>query len=400
MAITLGFSGCGNGGNSNADKPQENKAAKKAAQQPQADSKGAYHCRPGDDIQSILDAAASDERSAKLVLIHAGTYAPKQYSQALLHFNQKHHGVTVEGVGEVILTAANPQLASREREDFPAMVNHVVFFGDAIGPSTTLRGLKISGANGFAGNDESLPPIEPRSAIPGLKKGLFFYMDGGGIKIFGRSCPTIENVTVQANKTRLCGAGVSIEQQGLLDQAVIFRNCIFRENSCPATGSAIDVLEGSSVELENCLLVGNISNSGMDAVAEQFGLTYKPKHGCGALTVFPNSRAKVRNCTFTENWNGVDDAGNGSIYEKCIFWHNEASDGSREGAAYELDITDASGVTGCMIGGEVTDLQKTIDTQKNELTATNPDFDEHYQPRNVAYQGVGFRNILRHPEPN
>ena len=42
------------------------------------------------------------------------------------------------------------------------------------------------------------------------------------------------------------------------------------------------------------------------------------------MTVFAGSQATVSRCTFTGNWNGVDDAGTGSTYVDSIFWKNTA----------------------------------------------------------------------------
>jgi hypothetical protein len=354
------------------------------------DRHGVYHIQPGDNIQAILDDVAQQSPGAT-IRVHAGTYRPSRYGQALIHFNRQHDGITLEGEGDVQLTAANPAVANRADKSYPAIVNHVVFFGDQVSSNTVLRNVTITGANGFVGTDAQLPAIESNSPLPELQKGLFFYRDGGAIKIFGRSYPTIENVTVIKNRTGLCGAGVSIEHRGFSERMVVFRNCQFRDNHCPATGSAVDVLGGSAVQLDNCLFVGNIANTGMDAVAAEFGLRYKPEHGCGALTVFPKSRAFVRRCTFTANWNGVDDLGTGSVYEDCIFWHNTAGDGSRPSGPYELDVTDASRVRRCFIDGNILDLQHTIDPKSNTMKPSAPDFNERFEPQMADYQGIGYR---------
>ena len=47
------------------------------------------------------------------------------------------------------LTAANPQLTTPQAPGFPAVVNHVVYFGDGISSNTVLRGFRIAGANHF-----------------------------------------------------------------------------------------------------------------------------------------------------------------------------------------------------------------------------------------------------------
>lgn len=105
------------------------------------------------------------------------------------------------------------------------------------------------------------------------------------------------------------------------------------------TGSAVDLLPGSAAEIVNCLFVGNISNTRTNytpakgniawpeiprLVTTTFG--YQAERGCGALTVFPNSRVLVDHCTFTGNFNGADDKGR-SVYRNSIFWRNDATGG-------------------------------------------------------------------------
>lgn len=359
---------------------------------PVPDARGIYHVHPGEDVQAVLDAAAQSGTDVT-VKIHAGTYQPTRHGQAFIRFNRQHDGIKLEAVGKVVLTAANRRIAAPRDAGFPAIVNHVVYFGDGITPRTVLRGVIITGANGFVGDDSTLPAIEPDSELPELKKSLFFYVDGGAIKIFGRSYPTIDSVVIRDNMTRLCGAGVSVEHRGFSSDAPRFRNCVFRDNRCPGTGAALDVLGGSAAEIENCLFVGNIGNAGMDQIASQYGLRYNDQHGCGALTVFPGSRVSVRRCTFTNNWNGADDKGVGNLYVDSIFWQNVASDGSRPGGPFELDIADASNVRGCYIGGNVADLRQTIDPQDNNLEAPDPQFDMLFQPRAVEYRNVGYRPL-------
>ena len=103
---------------------------------------------PGSDIQAILDAVAKDT-GQKHIKVHAGVYRPRQHGQALIWLNERHDGITLEAVGEVILTAANPEIANKKHEGFPAVVNHVVYFGDGITRNTVLRGFKITGANNY-----------------------------------------------------------------------------------------------------------------------------------------------------------------------------------------------------------------------------------------------------------
>ena len=75
--------------------------------------------------------------------------------------------------------------------------------------------------------------------------------------------------------------------------------------------------------------------------------------------MFEGSRATVSRCTFTGNWNGVDDNGTGSTYVDSIFWKNTLAGGISPGTRYELDITDGAGVRGSFIHGDVNDLRGT-----------------------------------------
>lgn len=353
-------------------------------------SDDAFHVYPGDDIQAVLDTAAKHP-TRKHVKVHAGTYRPAHHHQAFIALTERHDGIVLEAVGDVTLTAANPQVAREQDEGFPAIVNHVVYFGDGISPKTILRGFKITGANNHVIMKEGAFSIQPE--VPGLRKHpLFFYADGGGIKIFGRSYPTIENVEVFDNYASPCAAGVSIEHSGVGDQAVHFKNCIFRDNRCPINGAGIDMLRGSSAIVENCLFVANKSNSEHDERSKEVP-PWRPKRGGGTLTVFPTSRVIVRNCTFTGNRNGVDDSAVGSVYENCIFWMNNAEGGWLTAKRYEIDIKDADGVQGCFLQGETIDLHDTLDPKKNVLGCADPDFDPFYRPRAPGFENAGYRPV-------
>lgn len=359
-------------------------------------SDGAFHVHPGEEIQPALEAAAATA-GPKRVVVHAGTYAPRRPGQAMVWFNQRHDGITLEARGEVILTAVNPAVADPAARGHPAIVNHVVYFGDGVTGRTVLRGVTITGANGFVTQEDQPPGMQPRIEAPGLDKGKFFYTDGGGIKVFGRSYPVIEGVTVADHFVSPCGAGISIEHRGHSDgsrlQSVQIRHCIFRRNRCPVSGAAVDLLHGSSAEIVNCLFVGNLSNEPMDEMARTPG-QWKPTHGSGALTLFPGSRVLVRRCTFTGNRNAVDDSATGNLYEDCLFWNNTAPGGWPPGGRYELDIESAIGVTGCRIGGGgIHDLRKTIDPDRNVLGCADPLFDDRFVPQAPGFESVGYRPV-------
>jgi hypothetical protein len=351
-----------------------------------------------------MDAAARSSRN-RIVRVHAGIYRPREHGQALIYFNARHDGILVEAVGDVTLTAANPAIADQADESFPAVVNHVVYFGDGISEETILRGFKITGANGHfegAGNlfrvrtpadlvradglaTSGHSPIEANAA---LSRSYFFFSDGGGILIYGRSYPTIENVEVAENVSPVCGGGVSVQHLiNPLHQPVRFKNCVFRNNRAGISGGAVDILtRGSWVSFEHCLFVGNASN-------EQFAL--EKDHGFAAVTVFPHCRVTARNCTFTGNRNGVDDRGTGSTYVKSIFWNNSLAGGKGGGERYELLIKDGSGVRDCAIYGEVEDPLDTIDAGINRFHPPDPHFDAEYVPLHTDYGNLGYRPARR-----
>lgn len=345
-----------------------------------------YHVRPPGQIQDALEAAARDPVN-KRVVVHAGTYRPQATGQALIWFNARHDGLLVEAEGDVVLTAANPDVADRRAHSFPAVVTRVVYFGDGVTRKTVFRGFSITGANNFTTGTGQRSPIESDD----VRKTPFFFADGGGIKVYARSYPTIERVQVFDNYTSPCGAGVSVEHLGQPTDSVLFRDCIFRDNRTQITGSAVDLLHGSFATMENCLFVGNVSNMGVDYVGMLTGGEYLAEHGSGALTVFAGSRATVSRCTFTRNWNGVDDNGTGSTYVDSLFWNNTLAGGISPGARYELDITDGSGVRGCFIHGQTNDLRGTINRATNTFDPPDPRFDERFVPREPRYAAVGYR---------
>ncbi|MDA0811133.1 MAG: right-handed parallel beta-helix repeat-containing protein [Verrucomicrobia bacterium] len=394
LVALIALAGCGD---HQADSVAQQQAAPELSSAPVVvvgvEETGDFHVRPGEDIQATLEQAAKSP-NRKRIIVHEGTYRPQQPAQAMIWLNARHDGITLEAEGEVILTAANPDVADKSTPSFPAIVNHVVYFGDGISRKTVLRGFKITGANGFLTDKDEPVNIQPEIEGDNLNRAKFFYTDGGGIKIFGRSYPIIENVEVYDNFTSPCGAGVSVEHRGHTDgsrlQSALLRNCIFRNNRCPISGAAVDLLHGSSAEIANCLFVGNLSNGTMDERAETPG-KWKAPNGSGALTLFPGSHLLVRRCTFTGNRNAVDDSNHGNIYEDSIFWMNNAPGGWPLGSRYELDLAGGNGVDGCFIGGEINDVGNTVDAEDNVIGCADPNFDEHYVPQAEQFKDVGYR---------
>src|SRR6187401_3307805 len=161
-----------------------------------------YHALPGDNIQDAIELAGKNPTN-KVVKVHSGTYRPRAKRQALIWLNRAHDGVKLEGVGEVTLSAANADLSSAAHRAHPAVVNHVVYFGDGISSNTLLRGFRITGANAYV-TDKFLQQMEPNESVP---KNSFFLTDGGAIKIFGRSYAVLADLEIVANYTTPCGGG-------------------------------------------------------------------------------------------------------------------------------------------------------------------------------------------------
>lgn len=360
-------------------------------EQPADVAEPTVHVRPDEDLQAALDRAA--EEGIRKVVVHAGTYRPPAARQALIWFNQQHNGLDVRAEGEVVLTAANEQIADRNAKSFPAVVNHVVYFGDGIGPETRLSGFKITGANDFVTTKWG-PEIEP-TTDERLKRTPFFYTDGGGIKVFGRSYPTLENLEICDNYSSPCGAGISVEHRGFTDQRVTIRDCIFRNNRVPLTGAALDLLDhekGSAAVVENCLFLNNLSNCSMDSRSLRLG-TWRSTDGHGAVTVFAFSKGEFVNCTFVGNRNGVDDLSASTTYSRCIFWRNDAAGGWATGPRYETDIANPGGVKNCYFGGVMDERSRKISPRANVLDAPDPQFDSAYNPQNTIYRDekIGYR---------
>ena len=345
-----------------------------------------YHVYPGDNIQDALQQAATN-KTTKIVKVHAGEYRPTSKRQALIWFNKMHNGIRLEADGPVTLTAANSQLALPSDPGFPAVVNHVVYFGDGISSNTVLKGFRITGANSFV-TKEGTREMEPNRAIP---KNHFFYSDGGAIKVFGRSYPRIQNIEIVDNFTSPCGAGISVQHQGLKQSSVLIENCVFLRNRAQGTGSAIDLLAGSSAHIINCLFVGNVSNTGEDPVAKTSG--ERPFVNNGVLTIFWKSGAVVQNCTFTGNRNGVDDMGGESSYANCIFVDNKLDAGLKGFARYELAVNAGAKASGCIINGTIHDAQKVVSDRNNILNAPPPQFDKDWVPHALEYKKAGYRPV-------
>jgi hypothetical protein len=76
-----------------------------------------------------------------------------------------------------------------------------------------------------------------------------------------------------------------------------------------------------------------------------------------------------------------------------IFWKNTLAGGISTGRRYELDITDAAGVRGSFIHGDVNDLRGTINRDLNTLDPPDPRFDADFSPGAPQYAAVGYRPV-------
>jgi hypothetical protein len=221
---------------------------------------------------------------------------------------------------------------------------------------------------------------------------LFFYSDGGAVKIFGRSSPTLRQLEVLDNYASPCAGGISVQQQneeghGLA--AVRIENCIFRQNRSQITGAAVDLLPGSSAVISNCLFIGNLANQGVNFISENKA---RPEFtNSSPVTVFPTSRAVMQHCTFTGNRNGADDLGSQSIYQNCVFWGNDLGNAFYGGARYDLQIEDSAQVSGCIFGGIVLDRRGVVSKRSNVFNAPDPKFDPQFNPTSPEYGTAGFR---------
>ena len=256
-------------------------------------------------------ATASSRRSRKLHAIPStrpcssmpGLNRPQAKGQALIWFNARHDGITLQAVGDVVLTAANPQIADSGAPSHPAVVNHVVYFGDGISPKTVLRGFTITGANNYttgSGEHSPLSRTSPQDAVLLFRRRR--HQDLRAVVSHHRARRDLRQLHQPLRRRRVGRA----PRTGAASRS-LFRNCIFRNNRTQTTGAAVDLLHGSRATLDNCLFVGNIANMGVDYVGLLTGGEYHPSTVRARSPSSKRIAATVSRCTFTGNWNGVDD---------------------------------------------------------------------------------------------
>ncbi len=347
---------------------------------------------PGESIQAALDRAANSP-SVKRVEVYPGEYRPESPRTALLWFNRKHDGIHLKALGKVVLTAANTNLASPRSSSYPAVVSHVVYFGDGVSTNTILEGFTLTGANHFV-TEEGASRMEPSRAVP---RNLFFFSDGGAIKIFGRSYPRILRCEIVSNYASPCGAGVSIQHEGHNQLWVHLEDCIFRENRAQITGSAPDLLHGSAARVINCLFTRNVSNTGKDIIALEAG--EPPFTNSGVVTIFQDSRAAFERCTLVGNRNGIDDLGGGSVYLRCLFVDNDWDGGVAQGSRYDIDLPMGGQIAECWFTGKVLDPRGAAKSHRNWIQAGSPALDRFWVPTNPACSNLGYRPLPEPPSP-
>jgi hypothetical protein len=333
---------------------------------------GAYHAFPGDSLQEAVNRAA-DDPTHKRVMVHAGTYAPSRSSQALVFLNRHHEGVQLIGLGHPTLTAANAAISDPAKGSSPAVVNHVLYLGDGLSTNTVVEGFRLTGANHFVTTADTFL-LEPDQTV---RKGRFYFGDGGAIKVYHRSYPVLRDLEIFDNFASPCAGGISIQHEGATNGVVHIENCIFRNNRAEVTGAALDLLWGSSARVVNCLFEGNISNTGP-------GEGENPFNNNGAITVFPRSRLILERCTLTGNRNGVDDQSGLGQYLRCMFRGNTRDGGFTPQPRYELDLPKGGVVQDCIIQGSVRDPLSVLDRSKNRIAdSAEPRFENAgvgYQP--------------------
>jgi hypothetical protein len=341
-----------------------------------------YHVFPGEEIQPYLDAAATNA-TQKRVIVHSGTYAPSSRRQSLIWLNRRHDGITLQAEGAVTLTARNRDLAPPSSTNM-AVVNHVIYIGHLVSSNTSIKGFHITGANAFC-TKGATRRFEPDESV---LKNLFFFTDGGAVKIFGRSSPVLSNLVIEDNYTSPCAGGISVQQEGLKDNPVTIRDCVFRSNTAQVTGAALDLLGGSAAVVENCLFVNNASNLGEDIVAT--ASKEKPFLNSGVLTVFEGSSLVMRRCTFTGNRNAVDDRGGKALIEDSIFY-NDNLKGGLPGKRYELEMTTGSRMNRNLVNGVVRYRSLEDQIVEKVFEAPDPQFDPAWAPQNRAYDSIGYQ---------
>ena len=231
---------------------------------------------------------------------------PAARGQALIWFNARHDGITLEAVGDVMLTAANPDIADRRAPSYPAVVNHVVYFGDGVSRKTVFRGFKITGANNFTTGSGEKSPIESDD----IRKTLVLlhrrrrHQDLRAVVPDDRARRGLRQLHEPVRRRRLGRAPRAARRSrccsGTASSATTARRRPGRPSICSRQpGDASRTACSSATSPTSASTTSGLLTGG----------EYHPEHGSGAMTVFDGSQATVSRSTFTGNWNGVDDGG-------------------------------------------------------------------------------------------
>ena len=215
----------------------------------------AYRVQPGGSIQAALERGREGPRQQDR-LRPRRHLSPAAHGQALIWFNARHDGITLEARRRRDADRRQSRRSPISRApSFPAVVNHVVYFGDGISRR------RCCAASASPAPTTSRPGTGQRSPIESddIRKTPFFYRDGGGIKIYARSYPTDRTrrgrrQLHQPLRRRRLGRAPRAGAD-----AAVFRDCVFRDNRTQITGAAFDLLHGSRATLDNCLFVGNVA---------------------------------------------------------------------------------------------------------------------------------------------
>jgi len=281
---------------------------------------------PSDYIQKIINNQSA--KGVKKFIFNPGVYRPHKKGQALIYLNKNHEGVQLIAKGNVILTSQNENISSIENNPFhPDITSHIVYFGQGISNKTTLDGFTLQGSKGFA-TKEGAQQAEPGSY---WKKSFIYYADGGAIKIWGNSSPTLKNLTIKNNYALLCGAGISIEQYGQSESPVIIENSKFIGNQVNLTGAAIDLLPGSKAVITNSHFEKNSTKTFLDYFPNQIKKEFSNKksvvhthilkekgifNDSATITLFKGSSLEISKSSFKDNNRSVD-------YISNIKWYTE-----------------------------------------------------------------------------
>ena len=292
------------------------------------------------DLQAEVDRIAKNHPRSTIVL-SPGVYRPLREGIALLHLNRLHDGLKIKGEHRdtVILSAqALPEVADRIRNErlgslqsrIPsenAIVSHIVYFGHGVTNDTELSNLTLKGARGFLTRKDEFV-AEPYREFP---RKFVKYADGGAVKIWGQSAPSLTELIIEDNWALYCGGGVSVEQFGMSSEPVRIRNVIFRDNRVPLTGAALDLLPGSSARVEDSTFDRNLANfewvslkvvdelrlqflaQASESVRKMVGVQSGPTSSqtgpyakSSAVTVFRGSWIELKRSQFIGNSGGID----------------------------------------------------------------------------------------------